>query len=42
LGDKHADAAEKISMDQLPQVDHFTPIILGERNGTNAWNMFLR
>jgi hypothetical protein len=42
LGGEHADAAEMIVMDQLPEVKHFTPVILGERNNTNAWNMFFR
>jgi hypothetical protein len=40
LGGEHADAAEMIFMDQLPEVGHFTPVILGERNDTNVWNIF--
>jgi hypothetical protein len=39
LGGEHAEAAEMIFVDLLLEVDHFTPVILGERNDPNAWNM---
>jgi hypothetical protein len=42
LGGEHADAAEMIFMDELPEVGDFLPVILGERNDTNSWNMFFR
>jgi hypothetical protein len=42
LGGEHAHAAEMSFMDQLPEVDQFTPVIPGERNDTNAWNVFFR
>jgi hypothetical protein len=42
LGGEHADAAETMFMDQFPEVDHFAPVILGERNDTNAYNRFFR
>jgi hypothetical protein len=42
LGGEHADAAGMIFMDQFPELDHFTPVILGESNDTNVWNMFFR
>jgi hypothetical protein len=41
LGDEHAEAAEMIFMNQLPRVDHSTPVIIGERNDANEWNRFL-
>jgi hypothetical protein len=31
LGDEYADAVEMIFMDQLPEVDHFTPVVLGSQ-----------
>jgi hypothetical protein len=40
LAGEHADAAEMIFMDQLPEVDHFTPVMLGDRSYRNAWNSF--
>jgi hypothetical protein len=42
LGGKHAGTAEMLLMDQLPEVDRFTPVILGGRNDTNVWNRFFR
>jgi hypothetical protein len=42
LGGEHVDAAEMISMDQFPEVGHFTPVIPGERNNTKARNRFFR
>jgi hypothetical protein len=42
LGGEHADAAEMIVMNQLPEVEHFTPVILGERTDTNSWSKFFR
>jgi hypothetical protein len=36
LGGEYADVAEMIFIDQLLEVDHFTPVILGERNDINA------
>jgi hypothetical protein len=42
LGGEHAEAAKMIVMDQFPEVKHFTPVILGERNNTNASNKFFR
>jgi hypothetical protein len=42
LGGEHADAGEMTFMDQLPEVNDFPPVILGERNDINAWNRFFR
>jgi hypothetical protein len=42
LGGEHADTAEMIVNLKLPEVDHFTPVIVGEKNDTNASNVFFR
>jgi hypothetical protein len=36
VGGEHAGVAEMIFIGQLPGVDHFTPVNLGERNDINA------
>jgi hypothetical protein len=42
VGGERAGAAEMIFLYQFPEMDHFTPDILGDRNHANAWNRFFR